>query len=494
MRYIIYARKSTQGKSKQVQSIGDQIDVLTRIAKERDLNIVKTFTESKSAKAPYKRDVYTEMIQFIKDGHADALLVWHVDRLFRNSVDGGEIQWLLKEKTIQEMATPERTYRPEDNALLLSVETGMSIEYINAISRNSKRGIRSKLKKGTWPIFAPIGYINKDKKIIVDKKRAKYIRKAFELYATGSMSLKEVSDQLYDDGFRTPKGAKYYKSNIQGMLQRTFYYGVMEMRGEYYVGTHEPIINKELFDQVQDVLHGKKHTKRQKHFFPYRGMFACEKCGCMITASKKRGHDYYYCTNGKGTCNQHKNYMRGKHIEKIVGKSLINLKFEERYVDIMYKASLEKLESDKSYTDNIANSLSKELNLISTKRNRLLEGYCSNIISKDVYTQKEQLYNKEEADIKAKLNNIKNKTLKASSTLEQQRNIFLTACTLQKTFLKAKNEAKQKTLQKVLWNATIEDKEIANLSLKPAYQMLFEVEDLSDFENLRLFNHSSTSP
>ena len=484
MKYIIYARKSTESEDRQIQSIDDQVNYLTSLAKDRDLEIVKVFTESKSAKKP-GRPVFNEAMQFIQSGKADAILAWKIDRLCRNPIDAGNIQWMLQEAAIKEIVTSEKTYLPNDNAILFAVESSSANQYVRDLSTNIKRGIRSKLEKGVWPIVAPIGYLNKDKMIVVDKKRAKYIRRAFELYAGGDMSLKAVANQLYKEGFRTPNGNKYHKSNIQGMLNRTFYYGVMEMNGEFFPGNHEPIITKKLFDKAQDILHGKKHPKRQTHFFPYRGMFTCEKCGCMLTATKKKGYTYYYCTNGKGVCDQHRKYIREEVLEKRISKALKRLTFEEKYVDIMYKASLERLESDDSYKESVVDSLTKQLTVVATKRDRLLEGYCSNIVSKDVYTQKESVYNKEEAEIKNKLNKIENKRLKSRSTLEQQKIIFLTACTLQKTFLESKKSQKRKTLQKALWNATVEDKEIAQLSLKPTFQMLLEVEDLSDFEQLR---------
>jgi len=52
MRYILYVRKSTDREDKQVQSVPDQIEVLTKLAKERGYNIVEMVVETKSAKNP----------------------------------------------------------------------------------------------------------------------------------------------------------------------------------------------------------------------------------------------------------------------------------------------------------------------------------------------------------------------------------------------------------------------------------------------------------
>ena len=64
------------------------------------------------------------------------------------------------------------------------------------------------------------------------------------------------------------------------------------------------------------VLEGKHHGKQKKLFFALRGYLKCEVCGCLMTATLKKGHQYYYCTNGKGNCEQHKKYLRSENWTK----------------------------------------------------------------------------------------------------------------------------------------------------------------------------------
>ena len=74
IKYILYARKSSEDKSRQIQSIDDQIKVLKEIANNLGLNIVTTLTESKSAKEPNNRPQFSKMIQMIEAGEADGIL------------------------------------------------------------------------------------------------------------------------------------------------------------------------------------------------------------------------------------------------------------------------------------------------------------------------------------------------------------------------------------------------------------------------------------
>src|SRR5665213_2817431 len=111
LKYIIYARKSSEDKDKQVQSIDAQLRVLNTKAKTDKLNVVATIEESKSAKAPFVRTKFYEMMSMIENGEADAILCWHVNRLSRNLQDNGLIGQMLQEHKILEILTPDRKYK-----------------------------------------------------------------------------------------------------------------------------------------------------------------------------------------------------------------------------------------------------------------------------------------------------------------------------------------------------------------------------------------------
>jgi len=90
---------------------------------------------------------------------------------------------------------------------------------------------------------------------------------------------------------------------------------MVRWKGDLYPGSHEPLISKELFDQVQNRLHGKS-SPLTKRSFPYRGLMTCGYCGCSITASLIKGrYRYYHCTRGRGHCNQ--DYIREDRIGRL---------------------------------------------------------------------------------------------------------------------------------------------------------------------------------
>ena len=86
----------------------------------------------------------------------------------------------------------------------------------------------------------------------------------------------------------------------------------------------------------------------------------------------------------------------------------------------------------------------------------------------------------------AELEELKGKVrLNDQATLERIKNIFLEPKRMKKSFLKDKISKQAETLFSLLWNATIENKKIANISFKEPYNILSKIENKSDFNSVR---------
>ena len=342
IKYFLYARKSSESEDRQVQSIDDQINRLKQLASDLNLDVKKIYTEAKSAKKPNNRPLFDEIIQRIENGEADGILCWQINRLSRNPIDSGKLSWLLQQGILKSIQTIDRQYLPEDNVLLFSVESGVANQYILDLSKNTKRGMLSKLEKGWQTGVAPLGYLNdKENKIIItDPKRFNLVRKMWDLMLTGNYTPPKILDIANNEwGFRTRKfkrigGCPLSRSGIYKIFTSLFYAGIIENAGVQYQGAHEPMITLEEYDRVQ-ILLGRKGKPRLKHHeFAFTGSIRCGICGCLYTAETKRKllksgeireHTYYHCTRKttKIKCNQKKNIpvddlevMIEKEIEK----------------------------------------------------------------------------------------------------------------------------------------------------------------------------------
>ena len=198
-KYFLYARKSTEDEERQVMSIEAQLAELADFAKREDIDIAERFIESKSAKKP-GRDIFNEMIQKIYASKEPVgILAWHPDRLARNSVDGGQVIYLIDIGRIASLRFPTFWFEPTPQGLfMLQVAFGQSKYYSDNLSENVKRGIRQKLRRGEWPGLAPFGYVNNSKirTIEPDQMKARVIKKAFEEYAQGRHTLESLGQRL----------------------------------------------------------------------------------------------------------------------------------------------------------------------------------------------------------------------------------------------------------------------------------------------------------
>lgn len=319
--WALYARKSTESEDRQIQSIDDQIKYWKEIAQKEGFQISKIISESKSAKEPFVRKGFQELVQLVESGEINGILCWKNDRLSRNPIDSGTIQYLLQKRKLLSIKTSDKIYLPDDNALIMSVESGMSNQYIRELSKNVRRGLISKAEKGWFPNIPPVGYLNSKTRergaetIIVDEEKFKIVRKMWDLMLTGNYSLPQVLRIATDEwGLRTPKrkklgGRPFAVSYMYEMFVNPFYAGYFTYSGKEYLGKHEPMITLDEFDRVQMILGKKGRPRPQKHEFPFTGIMVCGECGARITASEKKKlnkttgkvetYVYYHCTKRK---------------------------------------------------------------------------------------------------------------------------------------------------------------------------------------------------
>lgn len=487
IKYALYCRKSTEDSSRQILSLDSQEQEMKRLADNLGLDIVQVFRESKSAKKPENRPQFSELVDMIKKGKIDGVICWKIDRLSRNPIDSATIQWLLQQNQLKIIQTMERQYLPSDNALLFNVESGMANQYILDLSKNVKRGIRAKLERGSWPNNAPVGYLNKDSDIVLDRHRAKYIKRAFELYLTENYTVQDLAETLFKEGFRSKSGKKYHKSKIHKMLGNSFYCGIMVKDGQSYLGNYKPIISKKLFDEVQKVMNKKAHVKNQVIPFAFRGILKCSKCGCQLTATKKKGRlSYYYCTNGKGVCDEHKAYIKEEALSLELVKVFDNLVFKDRIINMVYKAKLEENRNSTSYMTEALATLQNRLKTLDERKKSLLNAYLDQIVPESDYKAKIKEIENEIVDIKKDSADLEiKKQSQDKVTLERIKKFFLEPKHKRKEFLASNPEKQRELLNQLLWNAEVDNKKIANISYKEPYDVLSKIENKDDFSLVR---------
>ena len=424
MKYFIYTRKSTDGEERQVMSLESQLSELKEFAAKEKLEIVASLSEAQTAKEP-GRKIFAEMLDRICAGEAGGILAWHPDRLARNSIDGGKIIYLLDTGKILDLKFPIFWFdSTPQGKFMLNIAFGQSKYYVDNLSENIKRGHRQKLRKGIWPGFAPLGYLNnsRTKSIDLDKEKSVLVKKCFELYATGDYTLKNIKQFLADTGLDSYKGNVLSTSCVQRILKNPFYYGTFRFNGELYEGSHEPIISKKLFDEVQQVMNnrGKKKRKR-KHEFAFSGFMKCGKCSCLITAETQKGYIYYRCTKKKQTCDE--KYIREEALVEQMKSVIQKVSIPDDWADNM----LAELDREKASIQNEGVSFVQNLKSrkaeVEQKIDRLLDIYIEGKgISPDEYQAKKAKLLNEKADTEQEIRDFEQK---GNNWLEPMREVIL---------------------------------------------------------------------
>lgn len=333
LRYGLYARKSNESEDKQIASLDDQVNAMKEIAKREGYHIIKQaiFKESKSAKIPYKRKKFDELIEMLENGTINGILIYKSNRLSRNPIESGIVQQMLFDRKIKAIVATDKRYLPDDNAIYFSLDAAQDTQFSRELSVTVKRGMHSKAKRGVFPGKVPIGYRNVRESIdsnvrivVIDDERFPIVRRMWDYMLTGQYSVSEIA-RIADKewGLKTRKtkkrgGTALSVSGVYAMFQKPFYMGVVKYSDIHNVdGTHTPMVTPEEFQRVQSLIRRKDAPRPSEETakndpFPYRGLVRCGKCGCLITYMKmvkkrKNGnvhtYEYCYCTQ-KRECSQ----------------------------------------------------------------------------------------------------------------------------------------------------------------------------------------------
>jgi DNA invertase Pin-like site-specific DNA recombinase len=291
----MYCRKSSEAEDRQILSIDSQISEMRRYAAQKGLKIHSILTEARSAKAP-GRPIFNSMMERLYRGEADGILCWKLDRLARNPVDGGSIIWALKEHGMS-IITPFQSYgHAQDNTVWMYLEFGMAQKYVDDLSRNVKRGLRSKAEMGWQPGPTPPGYLNKTNDegrnvIVTDPERFEIIRRCWDLMLAGAHTpaeIRNIANTVW--GYKTMNGNPLGRNTIYSIFANPFYHGIYEYpRGSdrWHTGRHTPMVSEVEFDAVQKLLNRSKQMPKNRKVFAFTGLIQCGTCGGAVTAEEK---------------------------------------------------------------------------------------------------------------------------------------------------------------------------------------------------------------
>jgi len=329
----------------------------------------------------------------------DYVVVYRVDRFARLAKDHAVLEAMLGSYGAQLRSVTEPIDESNAGRLMGTILSGMA-EFDNRLRADrTKLGIRTAISCGRWPGRATLGYnnardVNNRPIVVLDDVRAPLIQLAFQKFATGLYTEKQIRKELTKLGLRTRKGNTICRQHLEGILRNPFYAGWIKIAScpERQRGNFPAIIDQETFDKVQAVLKGQvlrtTPEVRNRPEFPLRRFAKCGRCGARMTASwntngMNKRYPYYVCNQHSPGINIRKEELERQFLE-ILGRARIKPERVALFKGIVRDAWREKQTDAKE----MAAAAKRRLTELESNRRRLLDAYLyKQAISEEVFKQ-----------------------------------------------------------------------------------------------------------
>ncbi|KKS92614.1 MAG: Resolvase [Candidatus Collierbacteria bacterium GW2011_GWC2_43_12] len=477
MKSIIYARVSSKEQEETGYSLPSQEKLLRDYADRKEFTVSKTFSIAESASGAKQRKVFSEMIKFAEKNKINNILCEKVDRLTRNLKEAVMVNEWLEDDELRKIHFVKQNLVIHKNAksdekFRWDIEIILAKKFISNLSEEVKKGQKEKIAQGWLPTSPVMGYKtvgDKGHKIhVVDTDTAPTAQKMFELYATGNYSLSAIAAFVEASGVKTRAGRPIVKGRIHQLLSNPFYYGKIYWNDKIYQGNQEPLISKELFDKVQQMLRrGTKAPCYQKHFPIFKGKLLCGECGGTITWETQKGQWYGHC-NHYNPCTQKKYSKQGSVEDQLFSYFSEVAPKNEQVLQWLEKALKEDHKDEITYHASAKDNLLRDLDRTEKRLEGLYEDKLDGKILPTFYEKKAAEYAEQKEVILQqleKLNKNQDEYYEAGYAIHElalkSRAIYSSP--------RATTEEKRLLLSYVFSNITIKGDEI-----KPEYTLAFE--------------------
>ena len=450
----IYARVSTEHEA-QISALGNQIQYYDNLFEQHpEWELYERYIdEGITGTSVKKRKNFMRMMKDASEGKFDLIVTREVSRFARNTVDTLQQTRILRREGVE-------VYFTEDNIWTMNDEDGeLRLTIMATLAQNESKKTSVRVKAGQMISFQNgvpygngniLGYDRIGKEYVVNESQARTVRRIFDLYLDGN-GVRKIQFALEKEGHLTATGlTKWQPGNISRILRNPFYCGTIVYRKQFVPdfleqkkinnfgevdkivveGSHTPIVTKEQFEKVQQMLDGKSesvHNKGRRGKKVSKDVW-CRKMKCECGSSYNRvtwhnspeGPQYaYQCYNQIRTGSVKTRERKGLSVEGIcVTKMVPRWKLE-----VMADMIFQKFWNDREGVLAIANEmldncyenerdnealdrkrdLEDKMESWNRKYNNLLDMRMAGEIEKDRYDEKREQILKEQQRLKEQL-------------------------------------------------------------------------------------------
>ena len=361
-----YIRVSTED---QIEfSPNSQIKKIKEYAKHNDIILPEELIfvdKGISGKYAKKRPEFMKMIGTAKTKPKpfDLILVWKFSRFARNRQDSIVYKSMLrKDYNVDVVSITEQLSNDPTSILIEALLEAMDEYYSINLAQEVKRGMNEKFSRGGVVTAPPFGYKIGENCFEIDEKTEPIVKMIFNDFINGTPT-RQIAIKLNSMGIRSKRGNAFENRTVEYILSNPVYIGKLRRnlngidkhdrfhRGEDVIvvdGKHSPIIDPEVFENVQQILLDlkKRYTKNARNTytdFMLRGLVRCSNCGSTLTQAVK-GKSLQCHKYAKGQCNKSHSISLNKLNEAVLKKLQLDMNEEE--LDIAIKEVKESSEKD----------------------------------------------------------------------------------------------------------------------------------------------------
>ena len=317
VRTAAYARVSSDSED-QLNSFAAQIRYYTELLKDStDAVFVDMYADAGiSGTSAAKRTEFQRLMSDCRKGKIDRILTKSISRFARNTKDSLEAVRELKTLGISVYFEKENIDTGEiSSEMMLAIYSQFAQEESMSISRNCRLGVKKRMMDGTYKTAStPFGYDYVEGKLQINHEKAAIVKQIFDWYV-GGIGMDEIASRLDSAGVRKEV---WRHGTIRSILTNERYIGDKLLqkryttdtlpfktavnRGEkeqYYIsGTHEPIIEKSIFDTAQKIFSARE--KPSGHAIgnsAFRGKIQCGNCGNTFRLKTRKDCVRWVCRN-----------------------------------------------------------------------------------------------------------------------------------------------------------------------------------------------------
>ena len=385
---VIYARYSSDKQTE--ASIEGQLKECYEFANLNGYNIIdEPYIDKALSATNDNRLHFQRMIDDSYRRHFTAIIVYQFDRFARNRLDSAIYKNVLNKNGVRVVSARENISDDASGIMMEAVLEGMAEYYSVELKQKVKRGMDLNAEKGlSNGGNIPLGYKlkrlnpndeNSKKVFVIDEKNAPLVRRIFEMYADG-ISVKQITEQLNSDGFKTSRGVLFHKNSLRELLKNKRYIGKHTYKGQEMLNVEYPmprIISDDLFAKVQKLMQANKKAPaktKAKVEYLLTSTLHCGHCrggmtGISATGRNNTTYRYYTC-NGIKLKKCHRKMVGKDYIEDHVVNECRKL-LTDRNINKIAKEVVAVCEAEKD-TINLRR-LKDELSECIRKHNNLLD-------------------------------------------------------------------------------------------------------------------------